>query len=85
MTARVHRAILTDDLSGAAQVQAWDPGTRAVLAVRAGCDMVLATKEPAEAVPMARALLAEARRDPAFAARVHDAARHVLALRSALD
>jgi beta-N-acetylhexosaminidase len=36
------------------------------------------TIQPRDAAPMTRALVAEARRSPAFDARVTDAARHVV-------
>ena len=72
--------VSTDDLSAASQVLAWSPGDRAVLAVEAGCDLVLASKDPTVAPAMLDALLDRAREDPQFAARVEDAARRVLAL-----
>ena len=45
-------AILTDDLSGAAQVHRWDPGD-CVPSSPSGrwCDMVLATKQPGQGAP----------------------------------
>jgi len=76
--------VVTDDLSAAAQVMAWSPGDRAVLAVAAGCDLVLASTDPRVVPEMVQALTARARSDPAFAARLADAARHVLAAKASM-
>lgn len=76
--------IITDDLSAAAQVQEWTPADRAVLAVEAGVDLVLASADPTTAAPMAQALVERAERDPDFAARIDDAATRVLAAKLAL-
>ncbi len=76
--------VITDDLSAAAQLQEWDPGQRAVQAVRAGCDLVLASADAAAAAPMAQALVEAARSDPALAARVEESALRVLALKDSL-
>ncbi|WP_167202320.1 glycoside hydrolase family 3 N-terminal domain-containing protein [Actinomyces respiraculi] len=73
--------VMTDDVSAAAQVQAWSPGERAVLAVRAGVDVVLASANARVALEMAQALVAEARADADVAARVEQAALRVLALK----
>jgi beta-N-acetylhexosaminidase len=76
--------IVTDDLSGAAQVAAWSPGERAIDAISAGCDLVLFSKDP-EVVPDAvTAVVAKAKADPAFAARVDESVRRVLALKAQL-
>lgn len=76
--------IVTDDLSGASQVAAWSPGDRAIDAISAGCDLVLFSKTP-EVVPGAvAAVVAKAKADPAFAARVDESARRVLALKAQL-
>jgi len=77
--------IVTDDLSAAKQVRAWAPGERAVKAIDAGCDLVLATAAPVDAPIMARAIRQRAEKDPAFAHRVHDAATRVLAMRRSLS
>ncbi|SKC81425.1 glycoside hydrolase family 3 N-terminal domain-containing protein [Krasilnikoviella flava] len=76
--------VMTDDLSAAAQVQGWPPGERAVDAVDAGVDLVLASADPSVAPAMADALVAEARKDPAFATKVDTSARRVLAAKAAL-
>lgn len=76
--------VITDDLSAAAQLAAWSPGARAVAAVRAGCDIVLASGAPWQASEMAAALLAEAQADAGFATQVDAAAARVLALKSHL-
>ncbi|GAB4087196.1 glycoside hydrolase family 3 protein [Myceligenerans cantabricum] len=76
--------VMTDDLAAATQVQAWDPGERAVLAVEAGVDLVLASADPTTAAPMAQALVERAKADPDFRSRVDDAAAHVLTAKSHL-
>jgi beta-N-acetylhexosaminidase len=70
--------VVTDDLSGAKQVAAWKPGDRAVLALQAGVDLVLVSKDPTVAHEMVAAVLDRARTDPAFAAQVRTAAQRVL-------
>ncbi|GAB3605889.1 glycoside hydrolase family 3 protein [Conyzicola nivalis] len=75
--------IMTDDLSGAAQVTAWSPAERAVLAIEAGCDIVLVSRSPSIAAEMIDAVLARAQTDPAFANQVDAAARRVLTLKNA--
>ena len=74
--------VITDDLSAAAQVQGVAAGERAVRAIRAGCDIVLASADPAAATDMVEALIAAAQSDTAFAARVEESAARVLALKS---
>jgi beta-N-acetylhexosaminidase len=69
--------VMSDDLGAAVAVAGVPTGQRAVRFVRAGGDLVL-TVRPQDAAPMASALRAAARSSPAFAARVTDAARHVL-------
>lgn len=73
--------VMTDDVSAAAQVQDWSPAERAVLAVRAGVDVVLASADALVARAMAQALVAEAQADADFAAQVKQAALRVLALK----
>lgn len=75
--------VITDDVSAAAQVQEWDPDQRAVRAVRAGCDIVLASGDPSTAIDMVRALVDQARDDPAFADRIDQSAARVLDLKTA--
>ncbi|CAN5152186.1 glycoside hydrolase family 3 protein [soil metagenome] len=70
--------VLTDDLSGATQVQAWSPADRAILSIEAGADIVLVTRDPQYAAEMIDAVVAKATDDPAFAALVDAAARRVL-------
>lgn len=74
--------VITDDVAAAAQVKAWTPARRAVLAVRAGCDIVLAAADSSVAPAMLDALIADAQADPAFAEQVAAAARRVLALKA---
>lgn len=75
--------LVTDDLSAAQAVQAWSPADRAVLALSAGVDVVLASTDPSVFAEMYDAVLAKAQGDPAFAQRVDDAARHVLSAKAA--
>jgi beta-N-acetylhexosaminidase len=71
--------VITDDVSATAQVQAWTPGERAVLAIAAGSDMVLASADPGVIPEMAAALVQRAQSDPEFAAQVDTAVLRVLA------
>ena len=76
--------VITDDVSAAAQVQGVAAGDRAVQAIRAGCDIVLASADPTVAEDMVKALISTARSDPAFAARVDESATRVLNLKKSL-
>jgi beta-N-acetylhexosaminidase len=76
--------IISDDLSAAAQVQNVPAGTRAVRAVDAGVDLVLASAQPSVAPAMVDALVKAARDDPAFAAKVDAAAARVVAAKAEL-
>jgi beta-N-acetylhexosaminidase len=69
--------VMSDDLGAAKAAATITPGQRAVRFVAAGGDLALSIR-PEDAQPMAEALIAEARTDPAFAARVDDAVGHVL-------
>ena len=77
--------VITDDVSAAVQVQDVSAGDRAVRAIRAGCDLVLASADPTVAADMVKALIATARSDPAFAARVDESATRVLNLKKNLQ
>jgi beta-N-acetylhexosaminidase len=68
---------MSDDLGAAAAVASVPVGQRAVRFIGAGGDLVL-TIRPEDAAPMADALIAEAQKSPAFAARMTDAAGHVI-------
>lgn len=76
--------VITDDVAAAVQMSDWTPGDRAVSAVRAGCDIVLAAADASVADAMAAALLEEAKADDAFAAQVDASVRRVLALKATL-
>jgi beta-N-acetylhexosaminidase len=76
--------VMSDDLSGATQVLAWTPGDRAILAIEAGVDIVLMSKDPAVALPAVDAVVAKAKADPTFAAQVAAAARRVVTLKQSL-
>jgi beta-N-acetylhexosaminidase len=69
--------VISDDIGAAAAVRRYAPGDRAVRFVRAGGDLVLSIV-PEDAARMSAALIAEAQSSPAFAARVQDAAAHIL-------
>ena len=77
--------VITDDVSAAAQVQGVAAGDRAVQAIRAGCDIVLASADPTVAADMVKAIIAAAQSDPAFAARVDESATRVLNLKKSLQ
>ena len=77
--------VITDDVSAAVQVQSVAAGDRAVQAIRAGCDIVLASADPTVAADMVKALISTARSDPAFAARVDESATRVLNLKKSLQ
>ncbi len=77
--------VITDDVSAAVQVQDVSAGDRAVRAIRAGCDIVLASADPTVAADMVKAIIAAAQSDPAFAARVDESATRVLALKGGLQ
>jgi len=73
--------VMTDDVSGATQVTAWTPAERAVMAIEAGCDIVLVSRTPTVAAEMIDAVVAKAKAEPGFAAQVDAAATRVLALK----
>ena len=77
--------VITDDVSAAVQVQDVSAGDRAVRAIRAGCDLVLASADPTVAADMVKSLIATAQSDPAFAARVDESATRVLNLKKSLQ
>ena len=77
--------VITDDVSAAVQVQDVSAGDRAVRAIRAGCDIVLASADPTVAADMVKALITAAQSDPAFAARVDESATRVLNLKKNLQ
>jgi len=70
--------VVTDDMSNAVQVRSVAPGDRAVRAIDAGVDIVLISNVPGLIGPMADAVLARARSDAAFRAKVDAAARAVV-------
>jgi beta-N-acetylhexosaminidase len=69
--------VISDDVGGAAQVARVPIGQRAVRFVNAGGDVVL-TVDAGQAQPMTAALVAAARKSPAFRAKVNAAALRVL-------
>ena len=75
--------ILSDDLSAAVAAQAWTPADRAILAISAGVDVVLASADPSVYPEMYDAVLARAQSDPAFASLVDAAAGRVVAAKTA--
>lgn len=76
--------IMTDDVGAATATQAWAPADRAVLAIAAGCDLVLVARA-AQLVPeMIAGVVARAAGDETFAARVDESARRIVGIRGAL-
>ena len=74
--------IVSDDLGAATAVASIPPAQRAIDFLSAGGDLVVSkTVDPT--VAMADAVVARASTDPAFATRVDDAVRHVLAAKDA--
>jgi beta-N-acetylhexosaminidase len=69
--------VVSDSLAGAAAVSFVSTGQRAVRFIEAGGDFALTTQY-SKAPSMIAALLAAAQRSASFAARVTDAARHVI-------
>ncbi len=76
--------VITDDVSAADQTEAWAPADRAILSISAGVDLVLVSASPELAPQMITAVIAKARTDPAFAAKVDAAARRVLLMKATL-
>ncbi|TNC41800.1 glycoside hydrolase family 3 protein [Mumia zhuanghuii] len=72
--------VISDDLSAAKQVADRSPQRRAVDFLRAGGDLVLAI-DPDHMAAMTSAVVTEAEKDPAFRARVEEAATRVVALK----
>jgi beta-N-acetylhexosaminidase len=75
--------VITDSTEAAAVQQVTGVQEAAVRNIRAGVDIVLTTGRGSY-IQVYRALLAEARRDPAFRDRVRESAARVVALQSAL-
>jgi beta-N-acetylhexosaminidase len=74
--------IIISDSLGAAQLQAWSPGARAVNFINAGGDIAL-TCEPAAIPAMVAAVTARAVSDAAFRGKVNAAALAVLTVKAA--
>ncbi|MCM0618995.1 glycoside hydrolase family 3 N-terminal domain-containing protein [Nocardioides bruguierae] len=74
--------VMTDDLGQAAQVQAWSPGRRAVLAVAAGADLVV-TVTPDVAPAMVAALVRRGQDSPSFRRKIRASALRVLEMKDA--
>jgi beta-N-acetylhexosaminidase len=75
--------IVTDSIEAKAVIERSGPAVAGVRSVRAGADLVLTTG-PGSHLRVLRALLAEARRSPAFRRRVEESAARVLALKREL-
>ncbi|MGN6742673.1 MAG: glycoside hydrolase family 3 N-terminal domain-containing protein, partial [Amnibacterium sp.] len=76
--------VMSDDVGGAAAVEAWSPGQRATKFVAAGGDLLLDIV-PADIPAERSALVTAAKADPAFAATVRAAAERVVAMRLQAD
>jgi len=72
--------VVTDSLEARAVTERSGPAVAAVRSVRAGADLVLTTGAGSH-LRVLRALVAEARRSPAFRKRVEESAARVLALK----
>jgi beta-N-acetylhexosaminidase len=75
--------IVTDSIEAKAVTERSGPAVAGVRSVRAGADLVLTTG-PGSHLRVLRALLAEARRSPAFRRRVEESVARVLALKREL-
>ena len=76
--------VITDSTEAAAVLAVSQPAQAALRNVRAGVDIVLTTGRGSY-IQIYRALLAEAKRNPAFRARVRESAARVLALQRSLE
>lgn len=76
--------IVSDDLEMKAIADHFTPGQAAVEAIAAGCDALLICKTVSLVDEAAEALASEASHDPAFAARLREAAARVHAARARL-
>ncbi|GEL94406.1 glycoside hydrolase family 3 N-terminal domain-containing protein [Cellulomonas composti] len=76
--------VITDDVSGAEQVQSWSPADRAIAAIDAGVDLVLVSKVPDVCPEMVDAVVHLAQSDPDFAAKVEAAFQRVQAAKQTL-
>jgi len=72
--------VVTDSLEARAVTERAGPAESAVRSVRAGADLILTTGAGSH-LRVLRAMIAEARRDPAFRRRVAESAARVLALK----
>ena len=75
--------VISDDLQMGAIANSYSTGVAAVLAIRAGCDMLLICHDRTGAEQALDALVTEAEDNPAFSDRVYQAARRSLAARHA--
>lgn len=69
--------VITDDIAAALAVESWSPGERAVRALGAGVDMLLISADQSVYPEMYQAVLAEAQRNPEFAARVLESSNRI--------
>lgn len=75
--------VITDDLSAAAAAEIVAPGDRALEALSAGVDIVLASADPTVLPAMYDAVLARAQTDAGFADRVRESCGRVLEAKQA--
>jgi beta-N-acetylhexosaminidase len=75
--------VMSDDVGGAAAVDRWSPGERAIGFLAAGGDLML-NIVPDQVPDMVRAIERRAKGDPAFASRLRAAATRVVAARLAV-
>lgn len=77
--------VVSDDLLMRAVLDRWPVEESAVLAVDAGCDLLLVCSDPPAQERARGALAARSRRDETFARRLRDAARRVTRLRERIS
>lgn len=77
--------VVSDDLEMRAIADRWPAGEAAVLAIEAGCDLLLICKDTNLAAQARDALAARARADGRFAERLASAARRVRSVRAKLS
>ncbi len=78
-----YRGVVISDALGATAVASIAPATRALAFLDAGGDLIV-SNQVAPAIEMAKALASRAAKEPAFAARIDDAALRILRAKVAL-
>jgi beta-N-acetylhexosaminidase len=80
---KYHGLVITDDVAmKALSREGYSPGKAAVLALRAGCDMVMISDRNIR--PVCESIASAARDDPEFAGRLDEAVSRILAVKGGL-